>query len=114
MKTTFPKPLTPDSGLVLVKGVYKATFTRNGRRLYRTLRTSDITVARERRDALYSALSAAGAATPKREMKTAQPGDSTWIYRRKPFFVRVGKTRIGDYDTFEEAQVARDAHLRTL
>lgn len=41
---------------------------------------------------------------------TPSPGTSHFIYKRPPYIVKDGKTVVGTFETFEEAQAARDKH----
>jgi len=38
------------------------------------------------------------------------PGTKHYIYRRRPWIVKDGKKMVGSFETFEEAEAARDAH----
>lgn len=113
MKTTIPKPLGPDFGLVFTQGVWKAHFTRAGKRHYRSLRTVDKDTARDRRDALYASLRAAGATHPDTR-RPLDPDDERGIYRVKPYLVRLHGVHVGNYETHAEAVAAKREYLRTL
>ena len=110
MKTTIPKPRTPDSGLIFTQGVWKCHFTRAGKRHYRSLRTTDKSIARDRRDALYASLRAAGATVPDTRLPL-DPDDERGIYRVKPYLVRLHGVHVGNYETREEAVAAKREYL---
>jgi hypothetical protein len=108
MKTTIPKPRTPDTGLSFYKkgNTYRAEYSTDGVRRYRTLRTDDIAIARERRDAFYAELVAAGATYPDRRMEV-DPDDDRGIYPATGFTLRIHGKHIGYYKTREQAREAK-------
>ena len=58
---SYPPPLTPRSGMILSRGVWKAEYTKDGKRLYRSLKTDDEILAAMRRDAFHAELRESGA-----------------------------------------------------
>lgn len=114
MKTTIPKNSGPDYGLLFTQGGYRASFTRNGKRHYRVLKTTDLATARERRDALYAALTAAGATPPDNRMDV-KPDDDGGIYKTKPrWTVKIHGHHVGSYATKAQARAAKLEYLKTI
>lgn len=113
MKTTIPKNSGPDYGLVFTMGTWKCHFSRDSKRYYRSLKTTDRETARERRDALYAALAAAGAAPPDRRA-VVRPDDDSGIYRTKPSYaVKIHGVHIGTAPTRELARRLKREYLLT-
>lgn len=105
---TIPRPRSLDTGLTFApaSNTYRAEYTDDGKRRYRTLRTPDIAIARERRDAFYAELTAAGATYPDRKMKVSAE-DYRGIYPATGFNLRIHGKHIGYYRTIEDARAAK-------
>ena len=118
MSTTHPAIRHKDTGLVFVRGYWGVEYSTDGRRKRKSLGTPDLTVARARRDAFYAELDAAGATTNPSIRGTAlkkaltNPDSSQYIYYRRPWIVKVLGVYVGEFETQEEARVARNAALK--
>ncbi len=105
--TTHPRIKLPDSGLSFYRDTWRAEYTVNGKRRYRSLGTGDIKTARACRDAFYAKLDADGA---KPSGTVTDPDSMRYIYTRKPVILRLGgKER--HFDTVAEAKAARNELL---
>lgn len=105
--TTHPRSKSPDSGLSFYRDTWRAEYSVDGKRRYRSLGTADIAIARTKRDEFYAKLDAAGA---KPSGTVTDPGSMRYIYTRKPVILRIdGKDR--HFDTVKEAQAARNELL---
>jgi hypothetical protein len=105
--TTHPRIKSPDSGLSFYRDTWRAEYTVDGKRRYRSLGTTQIGIARLKRDEFYAKLDADGA---KPSGTVADPDSMRYIYTRKPVILRLGgKER--HFDTVEEAKAARNKLL---
>lgn len=105
--TSHPKIKTPDSGLSFYRGTWRAEYTVDGKRRYRSLGAESVAVARRKRDEFYAELDAAGA---KPNGTVTDPDSMRYIYLRKPVILRInGKER--HFDTEAEAKAARNKIL---
>ncbi len=116
--TLIPRTPFPKSGLILSRGTYKAEYSKLGKRHYRSLGTLDPDLARERRDAFYKELRAAGAliagspeAKEARRQGITADSDYGITEIKKPFVVKIGKEYLGTYRTRAEALEVRNRHL---
>ena len=119
--TIIPKVTKPNSGITLARGTWRYLVTENGKKRYRSLRTSDVELARIKRDDLYASLQATGATvsrTPESIDRLRHSIDPTHptryihkVHVRQPYKVVIGGTVIGHYPTRDAAIAARNAAL---
>lgn len=114
--TTFPRITSKDTGIHTIKTLegnrYKIWFLAGEKKRYVTLKKgTTIEEARKRRDTLYKNLREKFGAKGRtfKSVASRPPAEPTWkpgkyIYRRKPFVVRVRGKQIGEFDTEEQAQ----------
>ena len=112
----FPKPLRPAYGLSKVtdpKGnvVWRVLYYLNERKKTVQLSADTFAEACARRDSIYARLADEHGITAPHLGDVRERG----IHYRKPWVVREGKTRIGEFDTLDEAKQALAAyHSNTL
>lgn len=81
--------------------MWKVCFTENGKPKMRSLRTKDLGEATARRNEFYESLG----------FQIDQQEGDRYIYRVKPYQVRIQGTFVGSFETYEEAARARDEYL---
>lgn len=112
MTITLPKLLSPNSGLKKIEGLYYAKYRQDGKVRTVSLKTDNPAVARSRRDKLHARAIQHGAAYANSAKDPA--AHDRYVYKQKPYYVKVRGKVVGHYDTAEEAAAARDAYLANL
>lgn len=89
--------------LLFKNDTWYALFYEDGKRKRKSLSTNDYNVATLRRDLFFH----------DSELKPRKECDKEdrYIYKRLPYYVKIGKKLIGQYKTKGEARIARDANL---
>lgn len=77
-------------------------FYENGIRKRKSLSTEDYEIAKFRRDLFFHD-------AEKYEHKTSEK-PLRYIYKQKPYYVKIGKKLVGRYNTRAEAVIARDEY----
>ena len=83
--------------------MWKVCFAENGKPRMRSLRTKDLTEATARRNEFYESLG----------FTIDQQEGGRYIYRVRPYQVRIQGAFVGSYETLDEAARARDEYLRS-
>jgi len=91
---------------------YRVHYWRNGQEHRRTLDADTAKQAKAEAAEFYAQLTKMGATVRKRA-KHISPENKPdlYIYRREPFFVRIGNKQIGTAETREGAEELRDKYL---
>lgn len=100
-------------GLSFYRNRWYVCYYRDGKPAKLSTGTDDFEEAKKARDAFYAEARASGAKTVGyRTAKDKVDSDpDKYIYRRKPFIVRIAGKCIGEAETVVEARALRDAHL---
>lgn len=98
MTITRPK----GEALLYKRDTWNVIYYRDGKRYRKSLATQDHEVATFRRDLFFQDAEAHQHKTSEKPFR--------YIYKQKPYYVKVGKKLVGRYDTRAEAVIARDEY----
>jgi hypothetical protein len=116
MKIQIPDTAKGQQAIVKVKDVWFTSYYRNGKVCRHSLKTSDKKEAFKLRNKFFSFLLDEGASVYKgRNVNDKlQNKPELYIYKRKPFIFKIKNKVIGEFDTYEEALLARSSYLENL
>lgn len=90
--------------LLFKNNSYYVLFYDNGIRKRKSMSTPDFEIAKFRRDLFFQD----AAIKPRKEY---DKGDDKYIYKRLPYYVKIGKVLVGQYKTRKEAREAKAEYL---
>lgn len=93
----------PGLALSFHRGLWHIVYYFDDKRRTKSTGTDDLELARPKRDEFFK-----GVAVKERKPHTKK---SRYIYLRKPYLVKKDNIKIGEYDTYEEAERERDKYL---
>lgn len=99
-----PTIRTPRSGLCFSRGTWRAMFTKDGKRLMKSMKTKDLVEAARRRDEFYATLG----------VEVTHGKGERFIYPVEHFVIKVQGAYIGTASTIEEARSMRDRAMEML
>jgi hypothetical protein len=115
METVIEIPdLKRGKGMFLLNGMWHALYYEDGKQRRKYLDTDDEIQAVKLRNRFFLTLKKQGAVTKQKKSRLLKIAENAerYIYRRKPYVVRVGTVHVGDFEIFEEAREARDGYLK--
>lgn len=106
-----PKPTHENYGLFFnCRDRWVVVWKENGKQKTKTLpKDTPVEQARAVRDHLFAKLRSRGAVIAG--SKSAARRSNRYIYHRSPYYVRVAGVHVGDFETYAEAEKARNEYL---
>ncbi len=101
------------NALSFVRDRWWARYWVDGKQARKLLAAKSERTAKAERDKFFAGLAAEGATIrpPLTRHEKLERKPSLYVYRRTPYYVKIGTTLVGEVDTYDEAVALRDKYL---